>query len=98
MIDPLSSSLVARVQGLILDTFDVPEEEAREHASGLVLLAEGWGSPQSAAHLDWSHLVKKRLGEKLRWRSEEERERFARERHETFDAYEEYIRRGKRTK
>ena len=41
----------------------------------MVSLAEGWGSPEAAANLDWSFRIKKDLGEakKLRWRSEDDR-------------------------
>jgi|tagenome__1003787_1003787.scaffolds.fasta_scaffold17223853_2 hypothetical protein len=79
-----------------METFDVSEQEARDRAAGLVLLAEGWGSPEIAPHLEWEYLVKKDFGDKLRWRSEAERERFAREHQQNYDAYEAYIQRGKR--
>lgn len=67
--------LVRRVQGIILQTFDVSAQAAEEYAAELVALAEGWGSPESAAKLDWGYRIKKDLGEgkKLRWRSEDER-------------------------
>jgi hypothetical protein len=81
---------------LILEIFDVAEAEARDIAAGLVLLAEGWGSPETAPHVDWSYHLKKDLGERLKWRSETERERFARDRRKNFKTYEDYIRRGKR--
>ena len=44
----------------------------------MVSLAEGWGSPETAAKMDWSYRIKKDLGEtkKLRWRSEDERTLF----------------------
>jgi hypothetical protein len=83
------------VQALITDVFDVSEREAHDWASGLVWLAEGWGSPETAPHLDWAYRVKKDLGDKLRWRLEAERERFARERQHSYDAYEAYVKRGK---
>jgi hypothetical protein len=96
MSDSPSSSLVSRVQGLIMETFDVSEQEAHDRASGLVLLAEGWGSPEAAPNLDWAYRVKKDLGDKLRWRSETEREKFVQTRQHSYDAYEAYIQRGKR--
>jgi hypothetical protein len=67
--------LVRRVQGLILQTFDVSEQQAEDYAAELVSLADGWGSPEKAAHLDWTFRVKKDLGvdRKLRWLSEDER-------------------------
>ncbi len=70
--------LVRDVQKLIVQTFDVSEQQAQEFAAELVSLAEGWGSPETALNLDWSYRIKKDLGEtkKLRWRSEEERARF----------------------
>ena len=73
-----TSPLVRRVQELIVDTFEVSPEQAHDIAAEMVSLAEGWGSPESAAQLDWSYRIKKDLGEtkKLRWRSDEERARF----------------------
>jgi hypothetical protein len=70
--------LVRRVQILIVKTFDVSEEAAEKIAAEMVSLAEGWGSPEAAAQMDWSYRIKKDLGEtkKLRWRSEDERIRF----------------------
>ena len=70
--------LVRDVQKLIVQTFDVSEQEAQDHAAELVALAEGWGSPQTALNLDWSYRIKKDFGEtkRLRWRSEEERAKF----------------------
>ena len=70
--------LVRRVQTLISDTFEVTEQQAEEYAAEMVSLAEGWGTPETAAQLDWSYRVRKDLGEtrKLKWRSEIEREAF----------------------
>ena len=67
--------LVRHVQGLILQTFDVSEQAAQDYAAEMVSLAEGWGSLEAAANLDWSYRIKKDLGEakKLRWRSEDDR-------------------------
>lgn len=96
MSDSASASLVSQVERLIFEFFDVSREEARQHASGLVLLAEGWGSPETAPSLDWPYIVKKLLAEKLRWRSETVRESFAYDRQHGYDAYETYIRCNKR--
>ncbi len=70
--------LVRRVQSLILKTFDVSEKEAEQHAAEMVAVAEGWGSPEMAAQLDWDYRIRKDLGEgkKLRWRSEVDRNQF----------------------
>ena len=70
--------LVRDVQKLIVQTFDVSEQEAQDYAAELVSLSEGWGSPQTALNLDWPYRIQKDLGEtkKLRWRSEEERAKF----------------------
>lgn len=67
--------LVLRVQGLILQAFDVSEQAAEDYVAEFVALAEGWGSPEKVAQLDWAYRVKKDLGvdRKLRWRSEDER-------------------------
>jgi hypothetical protein len=88
--------LVRRVQGLILATFDVPEQTAQDHAAELVSLAEGWGSPESAAQLDWSYRIKKDLGEKLPWKSDAERQTFYREQEDRYRAYDFIIRRPPR--
>ena len=69
-------SLVARIQTIILATFDVSEQDAQTYAGTFAMLAEDWGSPEKAAQLDWHYRVKKDLGEKLRWRSDAEREAF----------------------
>jgi hypothetical protein len=92
-----SPPLVAEVQELILKTFDVSEQEAHDRASGLVLLAEGWGSPELAPGLDWAYKVKKRLGAELRWRSDAEREKFRMDQEQRHRDYEAYIQRGKRS-
>jgi hypothetical protein len=70
--------LVREVQGLILQTFDVSEQAAQDYAAELVALAEGWGSPEMAAQLDWSYRIRKDLGETkgLKWRSEQDRAKF----------------------
>jgi hypothetical protein len=91
MSDFPSTSLVAQVESLILEIFDVSREEAREHASGLAALAEDWGSPEKAARLDWSYRVKKDLGTKFRWRSEAERKKFESDQQERFRAYDAHI-------
>ena len=79
------------VEGLILQTFDVSKPEAHDYASGLAALAEGWGTSKTAVQVEWSYRIKKDLGEKLRWRSEEEREKFRREQQERFKSYEAHI-------
>jgi hypothetical protein len=86
-----TSALVSRVQLLIIETFDVSEHEARNLAGGLVSLAEGWGSPEAAAQLDWTYRVKKDLGEKLRWRSEDERTRFETSEKQKYAAWDAFI-------
>ena len=91
MSDSPSSALVARVESLILETFDVPREEAHGYASGLAALAEGWGSPEKAVNLDWAYRVRKDLGAKLRWRSDAERKRFQSDQQERFKAYDALI-------
>jgi hypothetical protein len=89
-----SSALVSKVQGLILETFEVSPEQAHSIAAELVSLAEAWGSPEVAEKLDWSYRVKKDLGEsgKLRWRSEEERERFLTAERQKYAAWDRFIR------
>jgi hypothetical protein len=88
--------LVRQVQSLILATFDVPEQVAQEHAAELVALAEGWGSPEKAAQLDWSYRIKKDLGERLPWKSDAERESFRRVQEDRYKAYDFLIRRPNR--
>ena len=70
--------LVRHVQNLILQTFDVSDQQAQDYAAEMVSLAEGWGSPEIAAQTNWSYCIRKDLGEtrKLKWRSEAEREQF----------------------
>src|SRR5580693_1024174 len=89
--------LVRQVQSLIIQTFDVSEQAAQEYAAELVALAEGWGSPEKAAGLDWSYRIKKDLGEvkKLKWRSEEERNSFEASQNQNYEAYDALIRRPK---
>lgn len=82
--------LVRRVQALVLQIFDVPEHVAEECAAELVALAEGWGSPETAAQLDWTYRVKKDLGieRKFPWRSENERLSFEAAEKQKHQAYE----------
>lgn len=70
--------LVRQVQSLILETFQVSEQDAENIAAEMVALEDGWGSPETATNLDWSYRIRKDLGEtkKLRWKSEEERAEF----------------------
>ena len=79
-----------------MDTFETSDQEAGEHARRLAALAEGWGDSQTAGKLDLSYRVKKELGEKLKWRSETEREDFKSEQKRKFAAYEGYISSQKR--
>jgi hypothetical protein len=85
--------LVRRVQRLIVETFEVSEQAAEDHAAQLVSLAEGWGSPESAAQWDWSYRIKKDLGGKLAWRSKMERETFEATEKQKHQAYDAFIRR-----
>lgn len=83
------SPLAQRIQGLILETFEIPEQEALSYALSLTALAEGWGTPESAAQINWSYRVKKHLGRKgVRWRSEAERMRFEEDLRDAHRAYE----------
>ena len=91
MSDFPSSSLVGRVEALILQIFDVSAREAHDHASGLAALAEDWGGAEKAAQLDWSYRVKKDLGTKLRWRSDAERKKFESDQQERFTSYDTLI-------
>jgi hypothetical protein len=92
-----SAALVQRVQRLILETFEVSEKVAKNHAAGLVALAEGWGHPRTADRLDWEYRVKKRLSEaKYKWRSDADRENFEEEKKLKHESYESVIREYKR--
>ena len=66
---------------------------AQDYATELVALAEGWGSPEKAAQLDWAYLIKKDLevGRRLRWRSENERLSFEAAEKQRRQAYEFFI-------
>lgn len=88
--------LADRVRKLIIETFEVSDQEASEHARRLVALADGWGESQTPASLDWAYRAKKELGEKLKWRSETERKDFKSDQNRKFAAYEEYISNHKR--
>ena len=85
--------LVRDVTKLIVQTFDVSEQEAQDYAAELVSLAEGWGSSQTALNLDWSYRIKKDLGDtkKLRWRSEEERVSFEATEKQKYAAWDAFI-------
>ena len=74
---------------MILQTFDVSEQQAEDYAAELVALAEGWGSPEKAAKLDWTYRIRKDLGvdRKLRWRSEEDRLGFEAAEKQKYQAY-----------
>jgi hypothetical protein len=84
--------LVGKVQRLIIATFDVSEQDAQDYAAEMVSLAEDWGSPEKAAQLDWTLRIKKRLGEKLRWRSETDHAQFQADKKQKYQAYEAFIR------
>lgn len=70
--------LVRQVQHLIVQTFDVSEQQAEEYAAEMVSLAEGWGSPETAERINWDYRIRKDLGETrgLPWRSQAERKKF----------------------
>jgi len=88
--------LVGRVQRLIVQTFDVPEKDAENCAAEMVSLAEGWGSPAMAEQLDWSYRIKKDLGDRLRWKSDADREAFQKQEEEKYKAYDFLIKRPNR--
>ncbi len=79
-----------------METFEIPDNEAGEHARRLTSLAESWGDRETARKLDWTYRVKKDLGANLKWRSEREREVFESEQKRKFAAYEGYISSEKR--
>ena len=89
-------ALVAKIKMIILATFDVPESEAQTYADSFAMLAEDSGSPQKAATLDWHYRVKKDLGEKLKWKSDAEREAFRKQQEDNYRAYDFLIRRPNR--
>ena|SRR3974390_1797597 len=70
--------LVRKVQRLIVETFEVSEQQAEAYAAEMVSLAEGWGSPGTAARMDWDYRIRKDLGEirGMPWRPQAEREKF----------------------
>jgi hypothetical protein len=80
------------VQSLIIETFDVSEAAAQDYAAELVALAEGWGSQEKAAALDWTYRIRKDLGAKLQWRSEVDHRKFDEAQHQNHQAYEFLIR------
>jgi len=86
--------LVREVQTLIFQTFDVSEQAAQDYAAELVALAEGWGSPENAAQLDWSYRIRKDLGEtkQLQWRSDQERARFEAAENQKYADWDAFIR------
>ena len=86
--------LVRQVQHLILETFDITEQQAEDYAAEMVSLAEGWGSPEIAATMDWNYQIRNSLGEarKLPWRSQAEREKFEAAQNEKYRAYDAIIR------
>jgi len=92
--DP-SPILVANIRSHVLATFVVADEEAQSIALGLALLAEGWGG-SSAQDLDWNYRVKKDLGKKFAWRSEEDQKNFNATRELANKSYEYLIRSRKR--
>ena len=90
--------LVRHVQKLILQTFDISKQDAQDYAAEMVALAEGWGSPEHAQNLDWPNLVKRNLGTKFKWKSEDERTAFVAERSRGSEVYDFFIEKRKRSK
>ncbi len=90
-----SVHLVAYIQRLIQETFDISEAEAKDRALGYVSLAEGWGGPGAGANIDWVYRVRKDLGKTQKWRSETVREEFAAMQKQSVKAYELLIDRNK---
>jgi hypothetical protein len=91
-----NTPLAGRVKTLILATFNLPEEQAQDYAAEMAALAVGWGASEKAEALDWSYRVKKDLGDKLRWKSEAEREAFRRDEEERYKTYEILVQRPPR--
>jgi len=88
--------LVRQVQSLILQTFEVSEQAAEDYAAELVALAEGWGSPEAAARHDWTYRIRKDLGDKLRWKSDTDRDAFRRQQEDNYKAYDFLIKKPNR--
>jgi hypothetical protein len=86
-----SGALVEHVQSLISTFFEVSAEESRRRATGLVLLAEGWGSPELAKNLDWAYRVKKDLGSELNWRSPSVKQQFENEEKQRFESIDKLV-------
>jgi hypothetical protein len=86
-----SPTLVADVQALISALFEVSTAEAHTRAVGLVLLAENWGTPESAKNLDWSLRVKRDLGSKLQWRSTAIKEQFEKDEKDRLASLEKHV-------
>ena len=86
--------LVQYVHRLILETFDVPEDRALECAAAMVSLAEGWGSPETAAGVNWPYRIRKDLGEtrKFKWRSESDQASFEAIERQKYQAWDAFIR------
>ena len=88
------TTLVRHVQNLIVQTFNVSDQQAQDYAAEMVSLAEGWGSPEIAAQTNWSYRIRKDFGEtrKLKWRSEAVREKFEAEEKKKYAEWDAIIR------
>ena len=82
-----SPSLVNQVRRIVISVFDVTETQAELHAQSLVALAEGWGGA-NVRDLDWTAIIKNRLGKELAWRNEQDRMSFDEVRRLTVESYE----------
>jgi len=86
----MSTSIkVALIARSVAETFVVTEEEAKQHAEGIVALAEGWGDGQAVP--SWEEVIQNHLGCQLAWRSHAAEARFRQGKQSTATAYERYI-------
>ena len=83
-----SSPLVAKVELIIRAYFDVSVSEAHGHAGRMVAMAARWNGADEEVQLSWDYIVKKDLGDKLRWKSEVEQEIFRKQREQWRREYE----------
>ena len=69
-----SDQEVSQLASLMKSWFKMTDEEARDRATGFLVLAYGWGSPPSGAKLEQK--IKRDLSKGFEWISDEARSAF----------------------
>lgn len=86
-MDPHLTTLISTAADFLFSTFDITEEQARQHAKGMVGLVDAKGGDVAAVSTAYlRELLLKQCGPELPWRDPKQKALWERNRRDQYDA------------